>query len=157
MSATIRRIGTIGFGLATITIASFSAAQRSAPAQASLLGKVIRDVGVAVADVEVKLSRMKGGKVDKEFEEQTVKTDAGGAFAFKALQPGDYMLTVSAKFVSEDDLPCRPSGLLARNKNQWLVAVARTKDGGIVEVVTSDALPVAGGKARTETVDLRCH
>lgn len=123
----------------------------------SIEGKVIRADNTPVAGAEVKLRRMAGDDVDETFEERTARTAEDGKFAFRALEAGTYALSITTKYADERMLPCKPSGLLARNRNSWLMAVARTADGGIVQVVTSDRLTVEGGQTRNETVDLRCR
>lgn len=129
------------------------AAQTSA---GSIDGTVIRAENTPVAGAEVKLRRMAGDGVDKTFEERIARTAEDGTFAFHTLERGSYALVISTKYADESKLPCKPSGLLARNRNRWLMAVARTADGGVVQIVTSDGLTLEGGRTRSETVDLRC-
>lgn len=125
--------------------------------KATMEGKVIGADASPVVGAEVKLRRWKGEQADPTFKEQSVKTSATGAFSFPSLEPGTYTVSASAKFEDESGLPCRPSGLLARNRNGWLIAVGRTADGGVVEIVTSDSLQIAGDKTWSETIDLRCR
>lgn len=123
----------------------------------SIEGRVIRAENTPVSGAEVKLRRMAGDDGRRTLEERIAKTAEDGKFAFRALEAGSYMLSITTKYADERMLPCKPSGLLARNRNSWLMAVARTADGGIVQVVTSDRLTIAGGQTRNETVDLRCR
>lgn len=122
----------------------------------SIEGKVIRAENTPVAGAEVKLRRIVGDDVDETYEQRIVKTAEDGTFAFHTLEAGTYALSISTKYADERMLPCKPSGLLARNRNRWLMAVARTADGGVVQIVTSDGLTLEGGRTRSETVDLRC-
>lgn len=137
-----------------------TAAPKAVAAQTSggsIEGTVIRAENTPVAGAEVKLRRMAGDGIDKTGEVRIVKTAEDGTFAFRALEAGTYTLSISTKYADESMLPCKPSGLLARNRNKWLMAVAQTADGGIVQIVTSGGLTVEGGQTRSETVDLRCR
>lgn len=122
----------------------------------SLEGKVIRAEDTPVAGAEVKLRKMAGDGVDTTFKEQIAKTAEDGKFAFHTLEAGTYTLSISTKYADESMLPCKPSGLLARNRNRWLMAVARTADGGVVQIVTSGPIDVAPAPAPPQIIDLRC-
>src|SRR5688500_17547742 len=123
---------------------------------ASIKENVVRAENTPVAGAEVKLRRMAGDGDDKTFEERIEKTAEDGTFAVHTLERGTYTLVISAKFADESMLPCMPSGLLARNRNRWLMAVGRGADGGIVQIVTSDPIALATASAPRLVIDLRC-
>lgn len=107
------------------------------------------------APAKLRLTAYKDGKEDKG-REQSVTTAADGAFQFADLEPGAYLLSISMKFKSASEAPCRPQGFLTRSRNKWLVAVGRDKEGNVVQVVTSDELTLKPAERRRETIDMRC-
>lgn len=141
-------------GTAKATAASNAVAGQVSAA--SIKGTVLRAEHTPVAGAEVKLRRMAGDGVDKTFEERIEKTAEDGTFAFHTLERGTYTLVISVKYADESMLPCKPSGLLARNRNRWLMAVGQRADGGVVQIVTSTPIVVATASAPRLVIDLRC-
>ena len=77
-------------------------------------------------------------------------------YSFTDVKPGKYSLAVTARDLDESSLPCRPSGMLALNRDKWFVSVARTRSGGIVEIILVDEFPVEAGAVVKKNVDLKC-
>jgi hypothetical protein len=118
-------------------------------------GKVFRsDTNEAMVDVEVELTDENAPK--EQSKVGSINTDKNGKYLFADVKPGKYSLVVTAKYMDDSNLPCRPSGMLATNPDKLIVTVAPTQYGTIVEIILVPDFAIGKEDVIQRNIDLKC-
>jgi hypothetical protein len=121
-------------------------------------GKVwSHDTKKPIPNVEILLSRTGKDLPDSEKDAGKIKTDEKGQYSFSSLKPGEYYITVRAKYCRKEDMPCRPSLGIKSGELFGFVANARTADGGIIDIAISKEMTIAAGGLVKIDIELWCE